>query len=477
LSVALNPAQDPVLHLLRRATYGPTPALAAEVRTSGTTAWLDAQLNPLTRVPDTAMDALARRYPRQGLAIWQARDQLAADSRWDLMQETVDLHIARAAWSRRQLLEVMADFWSNHLNVTCPSSDVWDSRHRYAQDVIRRHALGSFSELLVASARHPAMLSYLDNASSSKKAPNENHGRELLELHTVGVDGGYAEKDVRTSALLLTGLSVDSDSGEYEYKPIRRYVGPLSILGFSSPNASALTGEAVAVAYLRHLARHPATARRIATKLAIRFVSDSPPATLVNRLATAYLSHDTAIAPVLRLLFTSAEFAASAGNKVRTPFEDCIATMRILGVQPPAAGTTALRQLAWAVAGAGQAPLRWPAPNGYPDVAAAWSGSSGTLSRWNFHLSRAAGWYPADLVHQPPRSLLPTTPPGTYGALVDLLAARLLLPALTAGQKDAVCAFVDATPAKVLKSTDAALGWRLPYVVALLLDSPNFAIR
>ena len=229
--MALNPAQDPVLHLLRRATYGPTPELAAEVRRTGTTAWLDAQLHPLTAVPDTAMDTLARRYPRQSLAVWQARDQLAPDDRWALMEEAVDLHIARAAWSRRQLLEVLADFWSNHLNVTCPSSDVWDSRHLYARDVVRKHALGTFSDMLVASARHPAMLAYLDNATSSKKAPNENHGRELLELHTVGVDGGYAEKDVRSSALILTGLSVDSDSGEYEYKPIRHYVGPVTVDG------------------------------------------------------------------------------------------------------------------------------------------------------------------------------------------------------------------------------------------------------
>ena len=140
--MALNPAQDPVLHLLRRATYGPTPELAAEVRRTGTTAWLDAQLHPLTAVPDTAMDTLARRYPRQSLAVWQARDQLAPDDRWALMDEAVDLHIARAAWSRRQLLEVLADFWSNHLNVTCPSSDVWDSRHLYARDVVRKQEAG-----------------------------------------------------------------------------------------------------------------------------------------------------------------------------------------------------------------------------------------------------------------------------------------------------------------------------------------------
>ena len=123
------------------------------------------------------------------------------------------------------------------------------------------------------------------------------------------------------------------------------------------------------------------------------------------------------------------------------------------------------------------APLRWPAPNGYPDVAAAWVGSSGTLARWKFHLNQTGGWYPRGLVRSPLRSLLPAALPTTHGALVDALAARLLIAPLTAGQKAAVCAFVDATPAKALRSTDAALTWRLPYLVALLLDSPHFATR
>ena len=117
-------------------------------------------------------------------------------------------------------------------------------------------------------------------------------------------------------------------------------------------------------------------------------------------------------------------------------------------MQPPASGTTPLRELAWSVAGLGQAPLRWPAPNGYPDVAAAWVGSSGTLARWNFHLSQTGGWYPQGLVRSPLRSLLPAALPATHGALVDALAARLLIAPLTAGQRAAVCAFVDATPAK-----------------------------
>ena len=113
------------------------------------------------------------------------------------MFDLCDAHIARACWSNRQVLEVMVDFWSNHLNVTCPSSDVWGTRHLYDANVIRKHALGRYSDMLVASARHPAMLAYLDNASSEKDAPNENYARELLELHTVGVGAGYTEAMVR----------------------------------------------------------------------------------------------------------------------------------------------------------------------------------------------------------------------------------------------------------------------------------------
>ena len=118
----------------------------------------------------------------------------------------------------------MVDFWSNHLNVTCPSDDVWDTRHRLRRDVIRTHALGRFADMLVAVGEHPAMLRYLDNASSTKSAPNENYGRELLELHTVGVDAGYTERDVKRSALLLTGCTVD-ETRRVLVRPDRHHVG------------------------------------------------------------------------------------------------------------------------------------------------------------------------------------------------------------------------------------------------------------
>ncbi len=472
-------ATDPVLHLLRRATFGPTPALVAEVRATGTTAWLDAQLAPLTKVPDTTMDGVLKRWPRLGWRIWEVRERVAANGSWDVMYDLLESHLARALWSRRQLLETVVDFWTNHLVIPVPSSEVWDNAHLFQRDVVRRNALGTYTAMLGAAARHPAMLKVLDNADSRKKAPNENYGRELLELHTVGA-GAYTEADVRMSALALTGLSVDSESGLYSYKPQRRYLGALKVMGWSHANTSPEGGDAVATSYLTYLATHPATAKRIATKLCIRYVSDTPPATLVTKLAQVYTANNTAIAPVLRALFLSPEFAASIGKKVRTPYEDALASCRILGLGPepvPADPTKAdLRGLLWLTGTFGQAPMGWPAPNGYPDVAGALGGASSTLNRWNFHLGLAGSWTLKAMPRPALSTLVPATRPATYGAFVEALAARLLV-TVSAAQRDAICRFLEHAPTDTLKADAAALSWRLPYVVALLLDSPTFATR
>ncbi|MGO4660901.1 DUF1800 domain-containing protein [Terrabacter sp. 2TAF16] len=477
--VAATTTTDPVLHLLRRATFGPTPALVAEVRTTGTTAWLDAQLAPLTKVPDTAMDGILKRWPRLGWKTWEVRERLSVADRALVMYDLLESHLARALFSRRQLLETAIDFWTNHLVIPVPSDEVWDNAHLFQRDVIRRYALGKYSDMLNAAARSPALLKVLDNADSAKRMPNENYGRELLELHTVGI-GNYTEADVKMSALALTGLSVDAEQGLYYYKPARRYVGKVQVLGWSHANASSEGGEAVATSYLNYLATHPATANRIATKLAIRYVSDAPPATLVTKLAQAYLANGTAIAPVLRVLFLSPEFAASIGQKLRTPYEDALASIRIMELTPepvPAPGQSELRSLLWLTGTFGQAPMGWPAPNGYPDVAAAWGGASGMVNRWSFHLGLAGNWSLLKTMSRPDLATwVPSPLPTTYAALIDALAAKLLI-TLTTAQRDALCRFVDHAPTDVLKAGVAAVTWRLPYLVALLLDSPNFATR
>ncbi len=469
---------DPGL-LARRATWGARPSVVTEIRTAGVDAWLTSQLAPST-IDDSKLDALvAAQWPRLSLATWEVRDTYYPSSTGDLGYDITQAYLARAIWSKRQLFEVMVDFWTNHLVVTAPWGEAWDSAHRFHIDVVRKHALGRYADMLVAAAKHPAMLLQLDNASSTKRAPNENFGREVLELHTVGVAGGYLESDIRRSAQALTGMSVDQESGEYQYRHIRHHRGSLSILGWTNANASAF-GEAVGVQYLTHLARHAKTARRIATKLATRFVADTPPTALVDRLAQVYLDNDTRIAPVLKALLTSPEFAASAGQKTKRPLEDIVSTVRVLGVTPGKDTKGWLNDVLWNAKVAGQAPMGWPAPNGYPDVAAAWSSTGTTLARWNFHMGQ--GWTASDpasakVTYPALRALLPATLPTTYGAFVDALSTRLLLAKLPSAKRDAVCAFLDKTAASPLGSTDAAVGWRLPYVVALVLDTPEFATR
>lgn len=481
---AVGPS-DRGLHLLRRATFGPTQASVAEFAALGPQGWLAKQLNP-GYVDDRLCDGYLARYPRLTWTIAQVRTAFP-DSTWDVMFDLGQATVLRATWSKRQLLEVMVDFWSNHLNVTSPSGEVWDSRHDYDRTVIRRHALGKFADMLVASAIHPAMMRYLNNAESTASNPNENYGRELLELHSVGVDGGYDEADMRTSALIMTGFGVhenwrdrkDPKNGLFEYHAQDHHVGPVEVMGWTNANGSQAGGYAVGLAYVNWLARHPKTARRIADKLVQRFVSDEPQPTLAAQLAKVYLDNDTAIVPVLRALFASRTFRYSdLGAKVRRPYEDLVASLRILGVTPDASGTKGLQALYWKTEELGQAPMAWHLPDGYPDVATAWQSANGTLARWNTHMALAGRWWPVSsdpknpMLQAPdPRTLLPATLPATYGDFVDRLAERLLFGRLPKTGRDAVLTFLGKTSTAPLGASDSAVTWRLPYVVALILDS------
>jgi uncharacterized protein (DUF1800 family) len=472
---SLVPASADV-HLARRATFGATPDVVAQIRRMGRRAWVDKQLRPGS-IDDTACSRMIRnRFPGLGWDITQARRNLEPFS-WDLMFDLGVASVARAAWSKRQLFEVMVEFWSNLLHVTNPSDRAWDNRQDYDRVVLRKHALGRFEDMLVASARHPAMLLYLNNSVSTRFEPNENYGRELLELHSVGVDAGYSEDEMLQSALIMTGFGVDWETGLFEYSPWNHYRGRVKVLGFSRSNSTGAGGKDVATAYLRYLANHPATARRIATKLCERFVSDNPPAALVDRLASVYRANGTAIKPVLRALFSSSAFTSSAGKKVRRPLEDMTATLRILNYGWDKSGTEGLRGLYWMADGLGQAPATWHQPDGFPDVAVAWQSAGTTLGRWNMHLSLAAHWWPSKLTQPNLRTLLPRKLPRTHGALVDVLAQRLVFRTLRSEHRRAVLTFLGRSASDPLTADDAAVNWRLAYLVALILDSPYNAVR
>lgn len=464
-------------HLLLRTTYGLTPELVRTVTPARRSAWLASQLRPAS-VPDPVADVVLRRLPRLALSTPTLRAQVKAGTldSWDVMMDLCAATIARGLWSTRQLFEVMVELWSNHLNITCPSSEVWDNRHRYDADVIRRHALGRYRDLLYAAVVHPAMLSYLNNTSSTKQNPNENLGREVLELHTVGVDGGYTERDVKASALILTGLSTDWRTGAFVYRPGDHHVGRVSVMGFRHANSSA-DGRAVVSAYLGYLATHPATAQRVCRRLAVRFVGDDPPKALVDRLARTYVKGGTAIAPVLAQLFASPEFAASAGAKIRTPYESMLATVRALGIQPPTSGVTPLRELYWAISTVGQVPLGWPQPDGYPDVAAAWQSAGGTLARWNMNNNLANNWWPTGFRRPALTTFLPKPLPATYGALVDAVAVRVRQLGLSVPEREAICGFFGAKPTTRLRAGSEILTWRLGQLIALLLDAPSHGRR
>ncbi|WP_127505844.1 DUF1800 domain-containing protein [Actinoplanes solisilvae] len=476
-AAATTPAQllpaDPFAHLLRRATFGPTPASLAEVRKLGVEGWLDRQFDA-SSIDDAACDKLVARLPLAGASVATVRSSIAKNS-YDAFKQLGRAAVARAAWSNRQLFEVTAAFWANHLHIAAPSSQVWDSRSDYETQVIRKHAFGRFADMLKASMKHPAMLTYLDNRSSTKAHPNENYARELMELHTVGLV--YSEQDVYAAANLLTGLTVDS-TGAYVYEGARHVTGAVEILGFKHANATAAVGESASLAFADHLAKHPATAKRLATKLCQRFVADVAPESLVTRLAKIYLDNDTAIKPVLKALFTSPEFAAAVGQKSRTPFEDLIATIRTLGLGPEASGVKALDALYNGLVNAGNAPYRWSPPNGFPDVAAAWASPSGFLMRCNNHLNLAAGWYPSQLTRPTDllKSLVPALP-GTYGALVDALATRLIGAKLPAGHTAAVLSVAGKLPTSPLTASDKSLAGHAPYLIALVLDAPSFQLR
>ncbi len=226
--------------------------------------------------------------------------------------------LARAIYSTKQLYERVVELWWDRLHVANSAGNVLDVLGQ--RDLtLRALALCRYSDLLAASTRDPAMLRFLAADSSRGGDPNENLGRELLELHTVGT-GAYTETDVHNSALVLTGLTVAKD-GTAAYNPGQHYVGPVQVMGWSHPNGKKDDGNAVIAGYLDYLAHHPATAAAVCTRIAQRFVADAPDPALVAAMTSTYAASDTSITAVLRAMLAHPAFVASAGLRTRTTYE------------------------------------------------------------------------------------------------------------------------------------------------------------
>ena len=403
-----------VVHLLQRATYGARPEDVTAALDAGREAWLERQLHPEsiddsglgTRLEPLAavtlpLDALFEAFPtprakreRAGgtdsLARRRLRDEMRAAGEASprrIGAELAAARLQRAVYSERQLEAVMTDFWFNRFNVYWGKGlDRWLVPD-YERAAIRPHVFGRFEDLLSATARHPAMLVYLDNARNAAPDFNENYARELLELHTLGVDGGYTQADVEAAARALTGWSIAlrGEVPEFRFRDHLHDTGEKRFLGHELPAGRGIEdGEDV----LAILAGHPSTARHVARDLVVAFVSDDPPAALVDRLARVFLDTDGDLREVTRALFTAPEFYATGARnaKVKSPFELVASALRLT------AADAALRNgTAEYLRSAGELPYGARDPIGYPETAEAWIDGGAMLERMNLALALADG--------------------------------------------------------------------------------------
>jgi uncharacterized protein (DUF1800 family) len=385
----------------------------------------------------------------------------AAQRNQQLVGEVQSAQLARAVTSERQLNEVMVDFWENHFSVFAGKGQTRLYLAQYDRDVIRPHAMGKFRDLLGTVAHSPAMLFFLDNWESAadsthptlaagrgpggrgfgglrpgagqlppavrerlmnatpeerqrilqqaqqrgRRGLNENYARELMELHTLGVDGGYSQKDVQEVARALTGWTFNRQSGEFVFNPAIHDAGEKTILGQKFPAGH---GEDEGDRVLDLVARHPSTAHFIVTKLARHFVSDDPPKALVDRCANTFTKTDGDIRETVRCVVTSPEFFSRAAYraKVKTPFEVVASALRAVNATPDPTPRSA--QI---VARLGQPIFGRQTPDGWPDRGDAWMNTGAILNRINFGLSLAAGQVPgAQLANWPDYSTLSTQP-------------------------------------------------------------------
>ena len=416
------------LHALNRLTYGPRPGDVERVRAIGVQAYIERQLAP-EKLDDAAADRalrdlttlrmsiadLLREYPRPEPGL-REKVQSGEMSRREVMEryplekrparivaELAAAKAARVVMSERQLQEVMVDFWFNHFNVFAgKGADRWYVT-AYERDAIRPHALGRFPDLVRATARHPAMLFYLDNWLSAKPdfvvpagpnqgrraGLNENYARELMELHTLGVDGGYTQQDVREVARAFTGWSIQrpQEQGRFVFRARMHDTGEKVVLG---QRIAAGGGQEDGERVIEILTRHPSTARFVATKLARRFVSDDPPPPLVERVAATYRRTDGDIQAMLRTIFTAPEFYAEPARraKIKKPFEFVVSAVRALGGTVDGQGGLVLAQ---AAARIGEPLYGCEPPTGYPDRAEPWVNPGALLARMNFGLALAQG--------------------------------------------------------------------------------------
>ncbi len=385
---------DPVAHTLNRLTFGAGPGDYAEAAKLGVDAFIERQL-----APETINDRLCERaVARYAECWWEPVGEAYEEDDESLTPVLRRVALLRAVYSERQLFEVMCEFWSDHFNIDPGKGDCRYTKIADDRDTIRKHALGNFREMLHASAVSPAMLWYLDGRANAKKKPdekpNENYARELMELHTLGVHGGYTQEDVMEVARCLTGwtilakkddgfsgklLSPLKDRGKVVFQKDAHDDEPKTVLGQA---IAAGGGAADLDRVIEIVASHPSTARFIAEKLCMRFIAEEPPAAATEAVARAFADSAGDIKTTLRALFATPEFRASAGAKFKRPFHFVVSALRATNAE-----VTEEQPLLSYLEKMGHAPFRYPTPDGYPIAASHWYAT--LLWRWKFALAVA----------------------------------------------------------------------------------------
>ena len=497
-------AGNPIITALNRIAFGPRPGDFERGQQIGVDAYIEEQLAP-EKIDDSALEQrlamtfptlsksigeLMRDYPQrppvvQNLSKAERLERILAglgikteltQNPQEVVVQLQDATMMRALFSQRQLQEVLVDFWSNHFTIFALKNDDRWMKTVDDREVIRKNAFGKFGDLLLASAQSPAMLVYLDNQLNVKGVANENYAREIMELHTLGVDGGYTQQDVAELARAFTGWTIRqprrsgafggidySDAGTFFFDANRHDTGTKRILGIDLPANGGIND---ALKIIDVLAKHPSTAQFVSRKLARRFVSDHLPDALVQRAAQTFTQTNGDIRAVLSVILHSDDFKNSFAQKIKRPFELVVSAARALDLK-----ADDVRALSAVVRLMGQGLFLHPTPDGYPDVGDAWINTGALLARWNFSLALAYNRVPRAKVDLSTLVASRNASLKTTGEVVDFWTNAILhRPFPDADRKK----LIDAVGGNASANFDPT---RLPDLVTLILASPHFQYR
>jgi hypothetical protein len=519
---ATPPSKDLVAHILHRFTYGPTQQLLTDVRKTGVDNWFEKQLDHLS-ISDSEVETFVSKWDmfnyihKDMTFLWPIAEAEADINKGQLYSShwmagrILNLYtVVQQTHSNRQVFEMMVEFWHNHFNITTIGDDTKDGHldwhtNDFNKKVIRQHALGKFEDMLQISALHPAMIVSLDGELSTKELPNENYGRELLELHTVAPKSGYTQADILDAAKLFSGLRVKWPERYYQRgkKPQlqgrntfidmsdvasmihaeRQIYGTFKVMGWQRTVSTESEVLPAIQSLLSYLASHPETAKTIALKLGRRFVEDVPSKKFMDDIASVFTTSKGDTKTLLRAVYRHPDFENAIGAKLKRPGEDYVSVARALNVWPNFSklgvwkGIT--KDFAFVspivqqdLSRMAHIPLGWPFPDGYPDVATTWVNANSQILRWNMFgtFLQGDGWNQPDL-----GKLFPTAGKD-IDSHIDAIARTLLLTELGSADRKSIKNAVTRAFGSNL-NLDSNTREKTSLIVRLVLQLPVWSLR